>query len=373
MLHNLDVFFSNVSYSQYVFKTSFIDAMNEDSTGLYNRIGKVLEHAKASKTIKDAKDTLYILQTKLTGLESDSGQAKQLIMDSVLKKESKLAEIIDNIKFMQEYLRELTVDKQCLKIYQSIMENLETLQSEYTTWKKVYFLKAEIAYFTGFLDSVNDSKTKINEKLRELDQIIKEQDNYLVRLNDEVNPELEKLKSQQVELSAVESQLSPTKGISHTYIIRYINSIFKLANQFISRVWSYPMALEYIDENDESFDYSFKLNINESSSIKDINIASAGQKSIINLCVMLAICIFRHYGNDYPIILDEVTVNMSLNHQNSLITFLNELFSDEGLKQIFIVDHCIDVCSSFASIAEMICLSRDFDIGQEWKRIGTIE
>ena len=39
----------------------------------------------------------------------------------------------------------------------------------------------------------------------------------------------------------------------------------------------------------------------------------------------------------------------------------------------FIVDHCIDVCSSFASIAEMICLSRDFDVGQEWKKIGTIE
>ena len=373
VLHNLDVFFSRVSYSEYVTSGSFIDAMNKDSTEVYNRVCKVLEHAKAAKFVKNAKDTLTLLQTKLTSLESGSGQARQLIADSVLKKEAKLNETIEYIKNVKEYLKDLENDKRCIKIYQLITKQLNELEQEYSSLKKIYFLKAEINHFSGFLQAVNESKNKINEKLRELEQIIKEQDNYLVRLNDEINPELEKLKKQQTELSAVESQLSPTKGLSHVYIIRYINSIFRLANQFISRVWSYPMALEYIDENDESFDYSFKLNINESSSIKDINIASAGQKSIINLCVMLAICIFRHYGNDYPIILDEVTVNMSLNHQNSLITFLNELFSDEGLRQIFIVDHCIDVCSSFASIAEMICLSRDFDIGQEWKRIGAIE
>ena len=373
ILERLNRFFSSVSYGEYVIGDSFIDAMNHDSTGMYNRLGKVLEHAKSAKTVKDAKDALYLLQTKLSSLESGSGQAKQLIMDSVLKKESKLTDMINEIKALREYRSHLWQEKEYVNTYQNLTTWLDELRKEYDAWKKVYFLKAEISYFSEFLNSIRDSKNKINEKLRELDQIIKEQDNYLVRLNDEVNPELKKLKDLQVELAAVESQLSPTKGLSHVYIIRYINSVFRLANQFISRVWSYPMALEMIDEEDESFDYSFKLIINDSSSIKDINIASAGQKSIINLCVMLAICIFRHYGSDYPIILDEVTVNMSLNHQNSLITFLNELFADETLKQIFIVDHCIDVCSSFASIAEMVCLSRDFDIGQEWKRIGTIE
>ena len=374
ILQKLNGYLTNTSYCGYVLKNkSFIDAMNEDATGVYNRITQVLEHARASKQVKDAKDTLVLLQAKLTSLESDSGQAKQLITDTVMKKEAKLNDMIDEIKTLREYKSYLWKEKEQVNTYQNLVNWIDELRKEYDAWKKVYFLKAEISYFSEFLDTIQISKNKINDKLRELDIIIKEQDNYLVRLNDEVNPELKKLKDLQAELAAVESQLSPTKGLSHVYIIRYINSVFRLANQFIARVWSYPMALELIDENDESFDYSFKLSINETSSIKDINIASAGQKSIINLCVMLAICIFRHYGNDYPIILDEVTVNMSLNHQNSLITFLNELFSDEGLKQIFIVDHCIDVCSSFASIAEMICLSRDFDIGQEWKRIGTIE
>lgn len=383
LLTQLDNFFLSTTYDHYLLCTELIDkvvkvygvayTLNHDSVGFYNRLGKLMENAKAAIQVKNALDTLELLKTKLTNLESGSGQARQLIMDSVMKKEAKLKDMIEDIHQLREHKSNLWLEKERVNMYQNLTDWLDQLKQEYDAWKKVYFLKAEISYFSEFLQSVYDSKNKINEKLRELDQIIKEQDNYLVRLNDEVNPELEKLKKQQVELAAVESQLSPTKGLSHTYIIRYINSIFRLANQFISRVWSYPMALEMIDENDESFDYSFRLLINESSSIKDINIASAGQKSIINLCVMLAICIFRHYGSEYPIILDEVTVNMSLNHQNSLITFLNELFADETLKQIFIVDHCIDVCSSFASIAEMICLSRDFDIGQEWKRIGTIE
>lgn len=372
-LWQFERFVTNTSWGDYVLDSvPFYDALNMNINDVYNRITLVLENAKNVKIVKEARDMKNLLETQLLGL-SDSDQALKVVKEAILKKDTELAGMIATINTLKEKLKSIQKDKLDATLYKDILEDLNDISDKYNVWQRAYFLNAEISHFSKFVDDITASKNKINEKLRELEQIIKEQDSYLVRLNDEVVPELNKLTEQQKELAAIEAQLSPTRGISHVYIIRYINSIFKLANQFISRVWSYPMSLEYIDENDESFDYSFKLVINETSSIKDINIASAGQKSIINLCVMLAICIFRHYGSDYPIILDEVTVNMSLNHQNSLITFLNELFADDTLTQIFIVDHCIDVCSSFASIAEMVCLSRDFDIGQEWKRIGTIE
>ena len=255
---------------------------------VYNRITLVLENAKNVKIVKEARDMKNLLETQLLGL-SDSDQALKVVKEAILKKDTELAGMIATINTLKEKLKSIQKDKLDATLYKDILEDLNDISDKYNVWQRAYFLNAEISHFSKFVDDITASKNKINEKLRELEQIIKEQDSYLVRLNDEVVPELNKLTEQQKELAAIEAQLSPTRGISHVYIIRYINSIFKLANQFISRVWSYPMSLEYIDENDESFDYSFKLVINETSSIKDINIASAGQKSIINLCVMLAI------------------------------------------------------------------------------------
>lgn len=373
-LRELSRFFDSVDWSPYVLDNlSLTDALNKNTSLVYNNLGKLLTNAENEKIVNEAKNMKQLLETKLSNVKNSDAPARQLIKESVLKKEAQLNSYIQSLNTAKSELLELDKKKYNLTKYTDIIQELEKIEKLYGTWKKVYFAKAEISYFREFTEKITSSKIKIDSKIRELDTLIQEQDKYIIRLREEVLPELTKLQKQQTEYALIEAQLSPTKGISHKYVVRYINAVFSLANQFIARVWSYPMQLDYINEEDESFDYRFKLIINETSNISDINIASAGQKAIINLCVMLAICIFREYGKTYPVILDEVTVNMSLNHQNSLIQFLNELFSQDDLSQIFIVDHCIDVCSSFASIAEMICLSRDFDVGQEWKKIGTIE
>lgn len=374
VLRELSKFFDSVDWAPYVLDNlPFTEALNKNVSLIYNRLGQLLTNAENEKIVTEAKNVKQLLEAKLLNLKSSDAPARQLLKSSVIKKEAQLNSYIIELNEAKGELLELEKKKYQLTKYTDITQELDKIEKLYKTWTKIYITKAEISYFQEFVSQITDCKIKINNKLLELDALIQEQNNYLVRLREEILPELTKLQKQQKEYALIEAQLSPTKGISHKYIVRYINAVFSLANQFIARVWSYPMQLDYINEEDETFDYRFRLVINETSSINDINIASAGQKAIINLCVMLAICIFREYGKTYPVILDEVTINMSLNHQNSLIQFLNELFSQNDLSQIFIVDHCIDVCSSFASIAEMICLSRDFDIGQEWKKIGTIE
>lgn len=374
VLKELSKFFDSVDWAPYVLDNlSFIESLNKNTSLIYNRLGQLLTNAENEKTVNEAKNTKQLLEAKLLNLKSNNAPVRQLLKDSVVKKEAQLNAYIIELNEAKSELLELDKKKYQLNKYIDITQELDKIEKLYKTWTNVYTTKAEISYFQEFTEQITACKIKINSKIMELESLIQEQNNYIIRLREEILPELTKLQKQQKEYALIEAQLSPTKGISHRYVVRYINAVFSLANMFITRVWSYPMQLDYINEEDETFDYRFRLVINETSSISDINIASAGQKSIINLCVMLAICIFREYGKSYPVILDEVTVNMSLNHQNSLIQFLNELFSQDDLSQIFIVDHCIDVCSSFASIAEMICLSRDFDVGQEWKKIGTIE
>ena len=377
IIDELSKFFDTSSWADQLLRgMTFIGMMNKREGGrtfIYNNITHLLENAERERTVNEAKNMKQVLETKIENLRLNDAPARQLVRETILKQEVQLNKYIRELNEAKSKLLDLNEKEMYLNSYADIIKELEALQSLYTAWRESSILRNDIKFWRKWVDNVASTKLKVQNRITELAKIIKEQEELLIVLNQSTLPKLKILEREKTEYTAIEEQLSPSKGIAHRYIVRYINAVFSLANEFISRVWSYPMQLEYIDEDDESFDYKFRLIINETSFISDINIASSGQKAIINLCVMLAICIFREYGKTYPVILDEVTVNMSLNHQNNLIQFLNELFSQNDLSQIFIVDHCIDVCSSFASIAEMICLSRDFEVGQEWKKIGTIE
>ena len=350
------------------------EAFNENPVQLRNTLLKIVDNGRKALQVKLAKDMKTILEAKKAGLENSAAPAENLIKESLVKTEAKLESITREIQTTTYTVNARSESFETYSKYSELVRDVQELLTEYNTWKLKYRLVKEIAFFESVIRKLLDSRETIQNKLRELDAIIKDQESFRIRLEQEVRPELEKLRIQHHELAILETQLNPTRGIPHLYTTRYINSILSLTNKFIARVWSYPMEIQYIPDDNEAFDYSFPLVLNGSSSIKDINMASAGQQAIINLCFTLAICIFRQYTLEYPLILDEVTVNLSIQHQNNLVLFINELLAqNDQILQVLIVDHCIDVCSSFTSIAEMVCLSPGMELDAEWKCIGMTE
>lgn len=376
LISRLETYFTRVSWGDFVLNNvSFVEAMNQNPTAIHNRILRLQENAKNALQVKDAKEMKQVLEAKLSNLENSSAPAEQLIRENLVKAEMNLNNTIrdlDKDKLDLTIIRKETDVRKRQKAISGLMENVVRA---YSVLRQVYYIRKEIEFYqTVVIPDLSEKRIALQNKIMELDTIIKEQDSYLIRLNEEIRPELAKLKAHAEDLAVLEAQLNPNKGIPYLYTAKYINSILTLTNKFISRVWSYPMELQYLDDKNESFDYSFPVILNGNSSIKDISMASAGQQAIINLCFTLAICIFRQYTQDYPLVLDEVTINLSIQHQNNLVLFINELLSqNDQILQILLVDHCIDVCSSFTSIAQMVCLSPDMDVDSEWVRIGVIE
>ena len=376
LISRLETYFTRVSWGDFVLNNvSFVEAMNQNPTAIHNRILRLQENAKNALQVKDAKEMKQVLEAKLSNLENSSAPAEQLIRENLVKAEMNLNNTIrdlDKDKMDLTIIRKETDVRKRQKAVSCLMENVVRA---YSVLRQIYYIRKEIEFYqTVVIPDLSEKRIALQNKIMELDTIIKEQDSYLIRLNEEIRPELAKLKAHAEDLAVLEAQLNPNKGIPYLYTAKYINSILALTNKFISRVWSYPMELQYLDDKNESFDYSFPVILNGNSSIKDISMASAGQQAIINLCFTLAICIFRQYTQDYPLVLDEVTINLSIQHQNNLVLFINELLSqNDQILQILLVDHCIDVCSSFTSIAQMVCLSPDMDVDSEWVRIGVIE
>ena len=84
---------------------------------------------------------------------------------------------------------------------------------------------------------------------------------------------------------------------------------------------------------------SFPVLINNDGTVKDISICSKGQKEIIDLAIILAICTYRGYSIKFPLKLDEMSSGLSPDHNSKLFGFLGELFSRDEILQAFIVSH----------------------------------
>ena len=82
------------------------------------------------------------------------------------------------------------------------------------------------------------------------------------------------------------------------------------------------------------------------------------EKSIINLVMRLAICIYRGYIQQYPVKLDEIDDGCSPIHQDRLTSFLVEFLNKKNILQAFVVNQSVAVSSSFTD-AGMILLSDD--------------
>ena len=237
-------------------------------------------------------------------------------------------------------------------------EQICNLADNWEKLKEHLELKAIVDFVNEQIDNMKETKIQISERLREFDTIAREQENLRMRLNDEIEPIISELNEQLRKWKAIEKVLSPTKGIPNERIVKYINAIFLRANAFIKQVWNYDMELEYLKENEEC-DYTFKVLINGDGVVKDINTCSKGQKEIIDLAIILAICKYRKYSTMFPIKLDEMSSGLSPEHSSKLFEYLGELFHQSSILQAFIVNHDPVITSSYTD-ASYAVLSEDY-------------
>lgn len=336
-----------------------LEAINQDVTKIINRCLKVVQKAKAHAKVKEAEDKLTGLRAKLLGLQASDQPVKEYLTKSLVEKEYELNQIGKQLSVLDRRLASTELSLQVYKDHLNLHNRITHLNGVYHLWQRLFVHEEELKCLDDMMWYLQDVKNQINEKLRELETIVKEQSGYLTRLKEEIEPSIQEISVKMKKLVAIADQLSPTSGIPYRYTVRYVNTLLHMANAFIRQVWNYDIELAYFDENKQNdFDFNFKLLINHNSEVKDIKLCSKSQKSIINLVMRLAICIYRGYIQQYPVKLDEIDDGCSPIHQDRLTSFLVEFLNKKNILQAFVVNQSVAVSSSFTD-AGMILLSDD--------------
>ena len=92
--------------------------------------------------------------------------------------------------------------------------------------------------------------------------------------------------------------------------------------------------------------------------IKDINLASKGQKEIMDLAWVLAIFHQMKLGKTYPLKLDEPDGGLNNEHRVRLLNFLQQMMQNEDLKQLFMINQFPSVYDSFIS-SQTLCIKEE--------------
>ena len=137
--------------------------------------------------------------------------------------------------------------------------------------------------------------------------------------------------------------LSPKKGLIAKGLTGFINHFIEQMNAVISKVWLYPLRISPVEiKGDEDstvdLDYSFTYTYDDNPGADDVKDASGAQKEIFDLAFMLVS--MKHLGmDDYPIFLDEFSVNMDYAHRKEAMKLVLDLLNSSNFSQIFMVSH----------------------------------
>lgn len=358
IIEYLETFLGKLPWGYFVCSDhTVVSAINTNISRMHNNYLLLISNTTAANTRRACQEKISQLDTKILLLKSEQKPMVALVTAQLLEHEKRLKKLADSIQTKQRILSLSTNELHKTNSLKLVLSRLSEIADAWGVYVRNTALKAGLSFIDTIVTEMNITKSQIGTKLRELEATIYEQNNLIARLQDEIEPNIKLLTDKATKLTIIEQQLSPTKGIPHKYIIRYLNAVFLRANQYIQCVWNYNMALDYFDENDP-FDYTFKININDDSGVKDVSICSTGQKAIIDLAITLAICVYRGYAHLFPIKLDEVDAALTPTHRDRLTEFLGELLHQKEITQTFIVNHYIALSSAFCD-SGVVALSLD--------------
>lgn len=334
-----------------------ISFLNHNCSDLGNNLTRLIQNSTNLHLQKQYTTELSLCQTKVTALEATNLPAKTLIEKSIIDKEIVLNRLIGQQRQLTDQLQ-LNSNRYVLNT--EILElidifNVKAIETEATC--KQLSIQYQLMYLQVLLDEKSSYKLQINTKLREIEHTIKEQEGYLIRLNEEVLPSILVVENKLQLWTVIEKELSPSAGLPHIYAIRYINSLIKLVNDYIRLVWSYDMEILYISE-ERHLDFSLEVMLNKNTELKDISICSDGQKAIIDLAFTLAICTLRGYAFQFPLKLDEIDAALSESHRTKLMSLFGKIISEQAVNQMFMVNHFASLYSGILD-ADIVCLSEE--------------
>jgi DNA repair exonuclease SbcCD ATPase subunit len=155
--------------------------------------------------------------------------------------------------------------------------------------------------------------------------------------------------------------LSPTHGLIAEGLLGFIRAFVGQMNTYINQIWLYPLQIiptGYDTANREQtveLDYKFKLMVDrEDNIVKDISLASEGQKEMIDLAFKEIALRYLNLA-ETPFLFDEAGKTFDDEHRDSFTNALKWKVDNSNCPQIWMISHYAPNYSAFSN-AEMCVL-----------------
>lgn len=246
-------------------------------------------------------------------------------------------------------------------IYRASLKEVETLAFELDNLSTIRLSKTEDLISIAKTEALNEAIELVQLELYDREQMITKIDvQKAVIMNIEL--QVIELKEKSEVLKIAITELSPSQGLIAKGLTGFINHFVAQVNNFIKKIWLYPMELIAIapDEDDGvDLDYKFAVRVNDESIIPDVSKGSAGMREIIDLA--FKVVSMQYLGLEKaPLHLDEFGVALDSAHRNSAHYAIMNLINSSNFSQIFMVSHYE---SSYGSLTNAdICVLHDANI-----------
>lgn len=333
-----------------------IDTINIKGTLLAAEITDLINGSIAYTKYTELQNKRADLTNKLNALMQSTSVSAEFITKELNKLQSELDKSLSKLVTTNDQIALLKDEYSTYQEYRTAYLKSKELCNQYDRVERILIVNKVYAYWNDLYSKLNDYANKLDRELRDLDTLVDTQDKLRYSYQNEVLTQIEQIAKDKSVYEKLELALSPNAGIPHKYMVGYLNTLIKNVNHFLSKIWSYPFAIEPIKE-DSVIDYTLPVRVcNEVN--KDINMLSDGQSEIMNLLWVLTILLQMKLLNQVPFYADEITRCMDNYHRTKTIEFLNSLLDNKLIEQCFIINHFVSVSEGFKN-CNIVCLSVD--------------
>lgn len=288
-------------------------------------------------------------------VDSLSGSEADLLVAILNEKSNALVRLQSEIGELSSKIQSLTAAKHLHMDYLENVKRLQTLQSLHTDCVTKAVTQYDRKSITLVQTGLQSYKSKLIQRLGEIDRVLRDQDILAARFNSEVMDQISVIEKEKDDYAQLEQALSPTSGIPYKYMTQYINGLIEIMNFCIEMVFSYSLRINPIKAGD-TLNYTFSAKADDTD-IPDISEFSEAQQEITNLAFTIAVMI-QNGWSEYPLFLDETGRTFDPHHKQTLLNLLKYIVDEELVSQLFLVNHNSAVWDGLAN-SEIIVLHQD--------------
>lgn len=334
---------------------SVIQILNENGYILCNRMDRIIRNSENKKAQLNIEKELNTVRDKLETLRNTNLPAEELINKTAMDRKSELnsaVKQIEQIKFDLNRLQELG---EAGKTLLQDTEFLEQMQEKFKVYGEYVVLRRLEQVDMETIDSLKTVRDNLNESIRSKENQIKEQKELQSKLEKTIEPRIKKTQEELRKVRLIEPELSPTAGIPHRYMVKFLNKVLAHVNEIIRSVWGYSLEMEYMDEN-IALDYAFPVRINDGNKIQDCSMCSQGEKEILDMAWLFAVYRVLGYNRKFPVFLDEPDSALSHGNRQRIMELIGNLINSGDVYQVFMINHYHSLFSAFEN-NEILCLN----------------